>query len=113
MINWKDHKAALTGASRYLIKGIIQIVHSATSANLATEDCFEAFVGTIQSSTGYLGTIDPSDTGFISAINDSSTAFIGTVYANKGFSGIIDGSDNGFIGTITGSEGFEGKVCDD
>lgn len=32
MINWKNHKAAFTGASKYLIKGIISVVHSVTSA---------------------------------------------------------------------------------
>jgi len=41
IIRWKDHKAALTGASKRAIKGVFQFIHSVTStAPIDTQDCF-------------------------------------------------------------------------
>jgi len=111
MINWKNHKAALTGASQYLIKGIIQIIHSATSASQDTEDCFVGFIGTITDSAGFISSIDDSPVARIGTIDDDPIATIGTLFPTQGFSGIIDPSDIGFIGTVTDSAGFEGEIC--
>ncbi len=113
MIFWKDHKAALTGASKRAIKGVFQYIHSITTGTvIVSPDCFAAFEGLITDEAGFQGLIDGANMGFEGLIDGDPIGREGAVFPNKGFNGIIDADDLGFEGRITDKIGFEGQLCD-
>jgi len=113
MINWKNHKAAFTGASNYLIKGVISVVHSVTSASvIVTPDCFESFEGKIDDSdTSLAGLIDASDTVVESNIQPFAS-FISVIDPQNNFQGIIDAIPLALSGIIDDTPvAVEGPIC--
>jgi hypothetical protein len=111
MINWKNHRAALTGAHKVLIKGVKWVIHSATSASASTPDCYVPFVGKIIENVGFNGAINDQPTGLIGLINGSPTARIGLLYDHKAFNGNINPNNIGFNSKVTDSKAFEGEIC--
>ncbi len=79
---------------------------------IVSPDCYVPFIGVINESCGFTGSIDGSANAFIGLINAEPVAGIGILYPTKGFTGIIDSSDTAFQGKLTDSIGFEGDMCD-
>ena len=113
MISWKTHKAAFTGASNYLIKGIISVVHSVTSASvIVTPDCFESFEGKIDDSDTVLqSSIDAAVTVLESNIEEF-TPFSSIIEIQNNFQGVIDAAALALSGIIDDTpEAIEGPIC--
>lgn len=113
IINWKTHKAALTGASTTFIRGVLSVVHSvASSVIISSPNCFVPFQGRITDGNGFQGLINDSNVIFVGLIDDSAIGFQGLIFDNSGFNGIIGGDSLGFQGAVTDKIGFEGRLCD-
>ena len=114
MINWKSHRAALTGASKYLIKGVISVVHSVTSATvIVTPDCFLPLESSIGSEAqGLLGAIDATEiaeSGIILEFN----AFQGVIDSGiTALQGAIDPDGEALNSNIQDSFGIQAALCD-
>lgn len=105
MINWKDHKAALTGASKYLIKGVFRFVHSVTSDSLEPIESVVCFPGVLKDLelNGTLKNIE-----FNGILVDQ--VFNGILNAEPNFNGIL--KDINHPGTLVEIE-FDGIIRTD
>jgi len=95
---WSDSGALPVGVPLVLTaksKSQIFLLPNFSSA----PDCFVAFQGVIDLSSGFEG-----------VLNTSATGVLGMIYPEARFQGIIDDSNTGFNGTLTDKEGFESEV---
>lgn len=100
MINWKANKAAVAGASKYLIKGFFQVIHSATSASVDTTDCIFSLEGPIDDAvTALTGSIDSADTALTGTILET-LAVTGQIIEILALTGSIDDGTTALTGAI-------------
>ena len=113
MINWKNHRAALTGASKTLIRGVISVVHSVTSQSvIVTPDCVTTFESQINDTP--LALVSTIDAGVIAIESNiqPTVSFSSIINIQNNFEGLMNALPLVFDGQIDATPiAVNGVIC--